>query len=84
MTRALVHLVGLAAIASTAIAAPESVSNERLLQEVGDLKTQEAQLLDNQTKIEAKLADISKSVRVARIFMSRSGGKHKPAPLPKK
>ena len=36
---------------------------------------QQATLTDNQTKIDAKLATIAENLRVARIFVSRGGGK---------
>ena len=38
---------------------------------------QQAAIIDNQAKIDAKLATIGESVRVARIFVSRGGGKAK-------
>jgi len=41
----------------------------RLLKEV---ETQQAQITDNQLKIETKLNDIGESVRVARIFGRRT------------
>jgi hypothetical protein len=41
----------------------------RLLKEV---ETQQAQITDNQLKIETKLNDISENVRVARIFGRRT------------
>jgi len=43
---------------------------------VNDLKEQQAQIADNQTKIDGKIADLAETIRVARIFMSRAGGKH--------
>ena len=44
---------------------------------VNDIAAQQAAIIDNQTKIDAKLATIGESVRVARIFVSRGGGKAK-------
>jgi len=40
---------------------------------VKELQTQQAQIADNQTKIDAKLATIAEAVRVARIYSSRGG-----------
>ena len=42
-----------------------------------EIATQQATIADNQAKIDAKLAAIAESVRVARIFVSRGGGKAK-------
>jgi hypothetical protein len=55
-----------------------------ILQVVVALKQQQTQLADNQNNIDQKLADLSEKIRVARVFMSRAGGKHKPPPPPKK
>ena len=42
------------------------------------LQQQQAQLAENQNNIDQKIADLGESIRVARLFMSRAGGKHKP------
>jgi hypothetical protein len=55
----------------------------QLLKAVSELTQQQAQIADNQTKIDGKIADLGETIRVARIFMSRAGGKHKPPPPPK-
>jgi hypothetical protein len=55
-----------------------------IFQIVNALKQQQTQLADNQTKIDEKLAGLDETIREARIFMSRAGGKHKPPPPPKK
>ncbi len=44
---------------------------------LAEVAAQQAAIIANQTKIDAKLATISESVRVARIFVSRGGGKAK-------
>ena len=54
-----------------------------ILQLVAALKQQQTQLADNQNNIDQKLADLGETIRVARVFMSRAGGKHKPPPPPK-
>lgn len=42
-----------------------------------EVATQQATISENQTKIDAKLATVAESIRVARIFVSRGGGKSK-------
>jgi len=37
-----------------------------------EVQAQQAQIAANQTKIDAKLADVTETLRVARIFSSRS------------
>ena len=53
-----------------------------ILQIVNGLKEQQTQLAANQNKIDEKIADLGEKIRVARLFMSRAGGKHKPPPKP--
>jgi hypothetical protein len=45
---------------------------EKLLALVKEVQAQQAQIAANQTKIDAKLADLAETLRVARIFSSRS------------
>ena len=40
-----------------------------------EITVQQAVLAENQTKIDARLATIAENVRIARIFVSRGGGK---------
>ena len=40
-----------------------------------DVSAQQAELADNQSKIEAKLAAIGENLRLARIYVGRGGGK---------
>lgn len=56
----------------------------QVLDAVNALKKQQVELADNQSKIEEKIADLAEKIRVARIYMSRAGGAHKPPPPPKK
>ena len=56
----------------------------QLLAAVNVLKQQQAQIADNQAKLDQKLADVTEDIRVARLYMSRGGGKHKPPAPPKK
>lgn len=48
----------------------DSAAANLLLQEV---QTQQTTLAENQKQIDAKLADIAESLRVARIYVSRGG-----------
>jgi hypothetical protein len=54
-------------------------SNANVLASVRELKAQQAQIADNETKIEAKVADLAERIRTARIFTARTGGPHKSA-----
>jgi hypothetical protein len=44
---------------------------------VTEIAAQQAQITENQTKIDEKIAVIAEDVRVARIFVARGGGKAK-------
>ncbi len=46
-----------------------------LAQLLDEVAKQQAQVVDNQTKIDEKLATIAENLRVARIFVGRGGGK---------
>ena len=43
---------------------------DNLIQEV---RSQQAQIVDNQNKIDAKMADVTETVRVARLFAGKAG-----------
>jgi hypothetical protein len=45
---------------------------QELLALVKEVQAQQAQIVANQTKIDSKLADLAETIRVARIFSSRS------------
>jgi hypothetical protein len=49
---------------------PEA-NDEKLLALVKEVQAQQTQIVENQGKIEAKLAEIAETIRVARIFTSR-------------
>ena len=53
--------------------APDANEPQQLLAVVRELQAQQAQIADNQTKIEAKLADLAETIRVARIFAGKAG-----------
>lgn len=76
----LVTASGVAALA-VAVLTPASSSGQAgsddaaLSALLGDATAQQATITDNQAKIDAKLATITENLRVARIFVSRGGGK---------
>lgn len=51
---------------------PPNPDAQQLLALLKEVQTQQAQIAANQTKIETKLAEVTETVRVARIFSSRS------------
>jgi hypothetical protein len=72
-----VILLLLAIFAAMLCPAKAQNASIQLVSAVNELKRQQAQIADNQTKIDSKIADLVETIRVARIFMSRAGGKHK-------
>jgi hypothetical protein len=52
---------------------PAGKDEEQLLTLAKEVQAQQAQIADNQGKIETKLADVAEAVRVARIFAGRGG-----------
>jgi hypothetical protein len=52
------------------------IKNDELLNLVKELTTKQAQLADNEGKIDSKVIDLAETLRVARISMSRAGGPH--------
>jgi len=69
--------MGMAAVAfsphpATAQIALDSPAGTEMFQ---DLKTQQATIADNQKQIDDKLAGIGEALRIARIYVSRGGGK---------
>lgn len=75
-----VPALGVSAILAVVLAPPplkgevgaEDIAVTSLVNEVA---IQQADISDNQAKIDAKLAAVAESVRLARIFTSRGGGK---------
>ena len=77
-----VPAVGISALAAVLLAPMPSqgqagADDAALAVVISDIAAQQAAIIDNQTKIDAKLATIGESVRVARIFVSRGGGRAK-------
>ena len=47
--------------------------DQDLLALVSDVQAQQARMVDNQGKIDAKMVDVLEAIRVARIFAGRGG-----------
>ena len=74
MKRNLVAVIfSITLIAASAIRgqAPDASDEQKLLALVKEVQAQQMQIADNQAKIDAKLAEIAETIRVARIFTSR-------------
>ncbi len=46
---------------------------QQVLALVQEIKNQQAQISDNQGKIDSKMADVTETVRVARLFAGKAG-----------
>jgi hypothetical protein len=63
-------------LAAPAAEAPDaSKQQEQVLVVAKEVRGQQVAIAENQEKIDAKLATIAESLRQARIYSSRSGGK---------
>ena len=63
----------LVAALSVSAQAPDTSEDQQLLALVREVQAQQAQIADNQSKIESKLADLTETIRVARIFAGKAG-----------
>jgi len=70
MSRYFISLSFALLIFSSSIAQP-SDSEQQLLALVKEVQTQQAQIADNQAKIDAKLVEVAEAVRLARIYSKR-------------
>ena len=61
-------------VAAPAAEAPDA-SQQQVLAVAKEVQAQQAAIAENQAKMEAKLATIAESLRVARIYATRGGGK---------
>ena len=61
------------ALNATHAAEPAAANEQQLAALVREIQTQQAQIAENQSKIETKLAAIAEAIRVARIYSSRAG-----------
>jgi hypothetical protein len=62
----------LSTLSSSVAQAPDSRDAQQLLALIKEVQTQQAQMAENQTQIETKLADIGETIRVAKIYAGRS------------
>ena len=51
---------------------PDSGRDERILALIKEVQNQQAQIVDNQAKIEIKLADVAETIRLARLHAAQS------------
>jgi len=58
-------------LASLDAQAPAQKEDQTVLQLAKEVQAQQAEIAANQTKIEAKLAEVAEAVRIARIYSSR-------------
>lgn len=65
--------IALLLAAPMAAQAPDAQNEQRLVALLKEVQIQQAQIAENQGKIEAKLADLTEIIRVARIFAGRAG-----------
>ena len=68
----ILFLILFAMLSSVAQTPDPKDDQEKLLTLVKEVQAQQSQIVANQTKIDAKLADLAETLRVARIFSSRS------------
>jgi hypothetical protein len=68
----ILFLILFAMLSSVAQTPDPKDDQEKLLTLVKEVQAQQSQIVANQTKIDAKLADQAETLRVARIFSSRS------------
>lgn len=66
-------LLMLAAALPLSAQAPDTRDQQQLMALVRELQGQQAQITDNQTKIEAKMAELTETMRVARLFAGKAG-----------
>jgi len=50
---------------------PDANQEQRLLALIKEVQTQQAQLIENQAKIQEKLAAVTETIRAARIYSKR-------------
>ena len=63
--------IALVGISVSVAQTPDASQEAKLLVLIKEVQTQQAQLAENQAKIEEKLAAVSESVRSARIYAKR-------------
>ena len=69
---ALIAISSLALFTSVAQTPSAKPDEQELLTLIKEVQAQQAQIVANQTKIDGKLTDLAETIRVARIYSSRS------------
>ena len=64
-------IAGAFSMISSHAQAPAQKDDQAILLLVKEVQAQQAEIAANQTKIEAKLAEVAEAVRIARIYSSR-------------
>lgn len=68
-----ISCLSLASLAPLRGAEPAPAQDQQVAAALKELQAQQAQIAENQAKIEAKLAAIAEAVRIAKIYSSRAG-----------
>ena len=63
----------LATLSALRAAEPAAPQDAQVVAAMKEIQAQQAQIADNQAKIEAKMAVIAEAVRMAKIYASRAG-----------
>ncbi len=69
----LVCLSLLAVFGAAGAEPPVNSPDQQLVVALGELQEQQAQIAENQAKIEVKLVTVAEALRIARIYASRGG-----------
>ncbi len=68
-----ISCLSLASLSPLRAAEPPPAQDQQVAAALKEIQAQQAQMAENQAKIEAKLAAVAEALRVARIYSSRSG-----------
>ncbi len=66
-------LLTLSAALPLSAQAPDARDQQQLIALVKEIQAQQAQITDNQGKIESKMAELTETIRVARLFAGKAG-----------
>jgi protein-disulfide isomerase len=69
--RAILVACALLFISSSTGQTPDSSDEKNLLALIKEVQAQQAQIADNEAKIDAKLAEVTETIRQARIYSKR-------------
>jgi hypothetical protein len=73
-----ISFVALFAAMTPLSAQTPNAEDQQLLTLAKELALKQTEIADNEAKIESKVTELAETLRVARIFVSRAGGKPKP------